>query len=65
MVANMQEIDIVCITETLFKDKIPNEAIDCLCMNLCRLDRMSGAGGGVAVFINNTILFKVHLNVFG
>ena len=27
---------------------------------LCRLDRTSGAGGGVAVFISNTIPFKVR-----
>ena len=56
----MQEIDVVCITETWLKDKIPNEAIDCLGMNLCRLDRTNGAGGGIAVFINNTIPFKVR-----
>ena len=60
VVAKMQEIDIVCITETWLEDKIPNEAIDCLGMNLCRLDRTSGAGGGVAVFINDTIPFKVR-----
>ena len=60
VVAKMQEIDIVCITETWLKDKIPDEAIDCLGMNLCRLDRTSGAGGGVAVFINNMIPFKVR-----
>ena len=40
--------------------KISNEAIDCLGMNLCRLDRMNGAGGGIAVFINNTIPFKIR-----
>ena len=60
IVAKMQEIDVVCITETWLKDKIPNEAIDCLGMNLCRLDRTNEAGGGVAVFINNTIPFKIR-----
>ena len=60
IVAKMQEIDVVCITETWLKDQIPNEAIDCLGMNLCRLDRTNVAGGGITVFINNTIPFKVR-----
>ena len=50
IVAKMEEIDVVCITKTWLKNKIPNEAIDCLGMNLCRLDRANGAGGGVVVY---------------
>ena len=44
IIAKMQEIDVVCITETWLKEKIPNEAIDCIGMNLCRLDRTNGVG---------------------
>ena len=36
--------DIVCLT-----DNIPDEAINCLGMNLVRLDRKHGIGGGVAL----------------
>jgi exonuclease III len=60
ILVEMQEIDIVCVTETWLKDKMPDEAIDCLGMNLCRHDRMNRVGGGVAVFINNRIPFKVR-----
>jgi hypothetical protein len=35
---------------------MPDEAIDWLGMNLCRHDRMNGAGG----VINNRIPFKVR-----
>ena len=34
--------DIVCLMETWLTDNIPNEAIDCLGMNLVRLDRKHG-----------------------
>jgi hypothetical protein len=60
ILVEMQEIDIVCVTETWLKDKMPDEAIDCLGMNLCRHDRTNGAGGGVAVFINKIIPFNVR-----
>ena len=49
-----------CITETWLKDTIPDEAIDCLSMNLCRHDRVNGVGGGVAIFTNNRIPFKIR-----
>ena len=60
IVAKMQETVVVCITETKLKDEVPNETIDCQGMKLCRLDRTNAAGGGIAVFINNKIPFKVH-----
>lgn len=60
ILVEMNNIDIVCITETLLSDKIPDEAIDGLSMNLCRLDRFNAVGEGVAVFISNVIPFKVR-----
>jgi exonuclease III len=63
ILVEMQEIDIVCVTETWLNDKMPDEAIDCLGMNLCSHDRTNGAGGGVAVFINNRIPFKVRADL--
>jgi hypothetical protein len=39
ILVEMQGIDIVCVTETWLKDKMPDEAIDCLGMNLCRHDK--------------------------
>ncbi len=58
LLIKMKEADIVYITEIWLKDTIPDDAIDFLGMNLCRHDRVNGAGGGVAIFINNRIPFK-------
>ena len=52
--------DIVFLTETWLTDNIPDEAINCLGMNLVRLDRKNGTGGGVALLINSKIPFKVR-----
>ena len=52
--------DIVFLTETWLTDNIPDEAINCLGMNLVRLDRKHGTGGGVALLINSKIPFKVR-----
>ncbi len=60
LLIKMQEADIVCIMETWLKDTIPDEEIDCLGTNLCIHDRVNGAGGGVVIFINTMIPFKVR-----
>ena len=52
--------DIVFLTETWLTDNIPDEAINCLGMNLVRLDRKHGTGGRVALLINSKIPFKVR-----
>ena len=52
--------EIVFLTETWFKNNIPDEAINCLGRNLVRLDRKYGIHGGVANknVINSKISFK-------
>ena len=52
--------DIEFLTKTWLTDNIPDEAINCLGMNLVRLDRKHGIGGGVALLINSKFPFKVH-----
>ena len=52
--------DMVFLTETCLTDIIPDDAINCLGMNLVRLDRKHGIGGGVALLINNKIPFKIR-----
>ena len=52
--------DIVFFTETWLTDNIPDEAINCLGMNLVRLDRKHGIRGEVALLINSKIPFKAR-----
>ena len=52
--------DTVFLTETWLTGNIPDEAINCLGMNLVRPDRKHVIGRGFAVLINSKIPFKVR-----
>jgi hypothetical protein len=54
VVVSINQIDIVCITET-FLYAIPDSAISLPNFNVIRNDRSSSCGGGVCIFINNSI----------
>jgi hypothetical protein len=54
------DIDIACITETWLKETVPDKAVAVSGMTLVRNDRTYGTGGGVALYVNNKIPFKIR-----
>jgi hypothetical protein len=57
IVVGKNDIDIVCISETWFKETVPDEAVTCSGMTL---GRTYGTGGGVALYVNSKIPFKIR-----
>ena len=53
----LDEFDIIGVSESHLDSFIPNNQVDLLNYNLCRLDR-NRAGGGVALYVRNTIITK-------
>ena len=60
LVVITNDIDIACITETWLKETVPDKAVAVSGMTLVRNDRTYGTGGGVALYVNNKIPFKIR-----
>jgi hypothetical protein len=63
VVVSINQIAIVCITETWLSSTIPDSAISLPNFNIIRNDRSSSCGGGVCIFKNNSIYCQ-RLTVF-
>ena len=57
-----ENIDILAITETKIDHKIDDRLISFDDFSLCRYDR-SRQGGGVALYIRNTVRFKIRVDL--
>ena len=55
VIANINDIDIICITETWLTDTIPDSTVSLQNFNMFRNDRTSSVGGGVCAYINSKI----------
>lgn len=54
-ICNVNNIDIMCITETWLKQCIPDTAVSLPNFALLRNDRLSSLGGGVCAFVHHTM----------
>lgn len=54
-------VDIVCISETWFDIEKPNSHYSLKGYKIFRADRQNRIGGGVAIYVRNTISAKLHL----
>lgn len=50
-------LDILMITDTFFSNKTPEELYNIPGFDHLRIDRQTGNGGGIAVYINNELKF--------
>ena len=58
VVANVNEADIICITETWLTSDIPDSALSYSNFVLFRNDRTVSIGGGVCILVNKNIFCK-------
>ena len=58
VVANVNEADIICITETWLTPDIPDSALSYLNFVLFRNDRTVSIGGGVCILVSENIFCK-------
>ena len=52
--------DIILVTETWLTDDVPDQSVNITGFNLTRKDRTIGRGGGVAIYVKETIPLKVR-----
>jgi hypothetical protein len=57
-VANVNEADIICITESWLPSDIPDSALSYSNFILFRNDRATSISGGVCIYVNNNIFCK-------
>ena len=57
-VVSINQVDMVCITETWLSTTIPNTAISLSNFNLFRNDRFVSSGGGICAYISSRIYCK-------
>ena len=57
-VAELNNVNAICITETWLSPNVPDSSVVIPGYNLFRKDRVNTTGGGVRIYLNNTIPFK-------
>jgi exonuclease III len=60
IIINQQNADVIMVTETWLTDAIPDEALHIPDFTIVWKDRPTRTGGGVAVYIRESLSFKIR-----
>ena len=60
VIINQQNADVIMVTETWLTDAIPDAALHISGFTIVRRDRSSRRGGGVAIYIRESLPFKIR-----
>lgn len=62
--AQQYKPNVICITETWLNENIPDANVNLLGYNLFRKDRVNGSGGGIAIYVSQSVqCHKVVLDI--
>jgi exonuclease III len=60
VVIEQHKSDVILVTKTWLTNDVPDQSVNITGFNLTRKDRTTGRGGGVAIYVKETIPLKVR-----